>query len=118
MTVDAANAANPFSAQNMAKVDTTRPGHYVSDASGNPVALTNYSPGFNINNPTALTYLGELSAKPYKKLRLNGSNKTQPQNKKPKPLTCGLKKKLALTHLTLQKLQQVWLTSTKTRIFN
>lgn len=60
--VDAANAANPFSAQNMAKVDTTRPGHYVNDASGNPVALTSYSPGFDINNKTALTYLGELSA--------------------------------------------------------
>ena len=62
MVVDAANAANPYSAQNMAKVDVTRPGHYVNDPSGNPVALTNYSPGFNINNPTALTYLGELSA--------------------------------------------------------
>jgi hypothetical protein len=66
VTVDAAAAANPFSAQNMAKVDTTRPGHYVNDASGNPVALTNYSPGFDINNPTALTYLGELSANPTK----------------------------------------------------
>jgi len=62
MVVDAAAAANPFSAQNMAKVDTTRPGHYVNDASGNPVALTSYSPGFDINNKTALTYLGELSA--------------------------------------------------------
>jgi len=62
VTVDAAQAANPFSAQNMAKVDTTRPGHYVNDASGNPVALTSYSPGFDINNKTALTYLGELSA--------------------------------------------------------
>jgi hypothetical protein len=66
LQVDAANAANPYSAQNMAKVDTTRPGHYVNDASGNPVALTNYSPGFDINNPTALTYLGELSANPTK----------------------------------------------------
>jgi hypothetical protein len=66
IVVDAANAANPFSAQNMAKVDTTRPGQYVQDASGNPVALTNYSPGFDINNPTALTYLGELSANPTK----------------------------------------------------
>lgn len=62
MVVDAAQAANPYSAQNMAKVDVTRPGHYVNDANGNPVALTNYSPGFDINNPTALTYLGELSA--------------------------------------------------------
>ena len=61
IVVDAANAANPFSAQNMAKVDVTRPGHYVNDASGNPVALTNYSPGFDINNPTALTYLGKNS---------------------------------------------------------
>ena len=61
--VDAANAANPFSAQNMAKVDTTRPGHYVDDPiTGKTVALTNYSPGFDINNKTALTYLGELSA--------------------------------------------------------
>jgi hypothetical protein len=59
MVVDAANAANPYSAQNMAKVDVTRPGHYVDDASGNPVALTNYSPGFDINNTTALTYLGQ-----------------------------------------------------------
>ena len=63
MVVDAAAAANPYSAQNMAKVDTTRPGHYVQDPSGNYVALTGYSPGFDINNPTALTYLGELSAK-------------------------------------------------------
>jgi hypothetical protein len=62
MVVDAAAAANPYSAQNMAKVDVTRPGHYVNDASGNPVALTSYSPGFDINNKTALTYLGELSA--------------------------------------------------------
>jgi hypothetical protein len=62
MVVDAAAAANPYSAQNMAKVDVTRPGHYVNDPSGNPVALTNYSPGFDINNPTALTYLGELTA--------------------------------------------------------
>jgi hypothetical protein len=67
VTVDAANAANPFSAQNMAKVDTTRPGHYVTDTTtGQPVALTNYSPGFDINNTTALTYLGELSANPTK----------------------------------------------------
>ena len=67
MTVDAANAANPYSAQNMAKVDTTRPGHYVTDTTtGQPVALTNYSPGFDINNTTALTYLGELSANPTK----------------------------------------------------
>jgi len=61
--VDAANAANPYSAQNMAKVDITRPGQYVQDAEGNYVALSANSPGFNINNPTALTYLGELSAK-------------------------------------------------------
>ena len=58
--VDAANAANPFSAQNMAKVDIKRPGQYVQDASGNYVALSAYSPGFDINNPTALTYIGEL----------------------------------------------------------
>jgi len=63
MVVDAANAANPYSAQNMAKVDVTRPGQYVNDASGNPVALSYYSPGFDINNPTALTYLGELSSR-------------------------------------------------------
>jgi len=63
MVVDAATAANPYSAQNMAKVDVTRPGHYVQDASGNYVALTGYSPGFDINNPTAQTYLGELTAK-------------------------------------------------------
>jgi len=61
--VDAANAANPFSAQNMAKVDIKRPGQYVQDASGNYVALSAYSPGFDINNPTALTYIGELLAK-------------------------------------------------------
>jgi len=63
MVVDAANAANPYSAQNMAKVDVTRPGQYVYDASGNPVTLSANSPGFNANNPTALTYLGELAAK-------------------------------------------------------
>lgn len=67
MTVDAANAANPFSAQNMAKVDTTRPGQYVQDpATGQYVALTNYSPGFNINNQETLLRLGELSASPTK----------------------------------------------------
>ena len=63
MVVDAAAAANPYSAQNMAKVDVTRPGQYVSDASGNPVALSAGVAGFNANNPTALTYLGELAAK-------------------------------------------------------
>ena len=60
--VDAARAANPYSAQNMAKVDVTRQGQYVYDASGNPVALTSYSAGFDINNPTALQSLGELRA--------------------------------------------------------
>jgi hypothetical protein len=60
LQVDAANAANPFSAQNMAKVDITRQGQYVYDESGNPVALTTYSPGFDINNPRALQGLGEL----------------------------------------------------------
>jgi hypothetical protein len=61
--VDAAQAANPFSAQNMAKVDTTRQGHYVTNpVTGETAALTNYSPGFDINNKTALTYLGEASA--------------------------------------------------------
>jgi hypothetical protein len=60
MVVDAANAANPYSAQNMAKVDITRQGQYVQDAAGNYVALSAYSPGFDINNPTALTYIGEL----------------------------------------------------------
>ena len=64
MVVDAANAANPYSAQNMAKVDTTRPGQYVTDpTTGRPVALSAYSPGFDINNPTALTYIGELISK-------------------------------------------------------
>jgi hypothetical protein len=62
MVVDAAQAANPYSAQNMAKVDVTRPGQYVQDASGNYVTLSANSPGFNANNPTALTYLGELAA--------------------------------------------------------
>jgi hypothetical protein len=47
MVVDAANAANPYSAQNMAKVDITRPGQYVQDAAGNYVALSAYSPGFD-----------------------------------------------------------------------
>jgi hypothetical protein len=64
MVVDAANAANPYSAQNMARVDTTRPGQYVTDPNtGRPVALSAYSPGFDINNPTALTYIGELIAR-------------------------------------------------------
>jgi hypothetical protein len=63
MVVDAAAAANPYSAQNMAKVDVTRPGQYVYDPSGNPVALSAGVAGFNANNPTALTYLGELAAK-------------------------------------------------------
>lgn len=62
--VDAARAANPYSAQNMAKVDVTRQGQYVTDpTTGNPVALSAYSAGFDINNPTALTYLGELASR-------------------------------------------------------
>lgn len=62
--VDAANAANPYSAQNMAKVDVTRQGQYVDDPiTGETVALTSYSPGYDATNPTALTYLGELRAK-------------------------------------------------------
>jgi hypothetical protein len=67
LQVDAAAAANPYSAQNMAKVDTTRPGQYVQDpATGQYVALTNYSPGFDINNQETLLRLGELSASPTK----------------------------------------------------
>jgi len=61
--VDAANAANPYSAQNMAKVDVTRPGQYVQDAAGNAVALTPGVAGYDASNPTALTYLGELRAR-------------------------------------------------------
>jgi hypothetical protein len=61
--VDAANAANPYSAQNMAKVDVTRPGQYVQDEGGNYVALSPNVAGYNANNPTALTYLGELRAR-------------------------------------------------------
>ena len=61
--VDAANAANPYSAQNMAKVDITRPGQYVQDEGGNYVALSPNVAGYNANNPTALTYLGELRAR-------------------------------------------------------
>jgi len=58
--VDAATRANPYSAQNMAKVDVTRQGQYVDDPiTGETVALTSYSPGFDINNKTALTYIGE-----------------------------------------------------------
>jgi hypothetical protein len=60
--VDAANAANPYSAQNMAKVDITRPGQYVQDEGGNYVALSPNVAGFDINNPTALQSLGELRA--------------------------------------------------------
>jgi len=60
--VDAALAANPYSAQNMAKVDITRPGQYVEDAGGNYVALSPNVAGFDINNPTALQSLGELRA--------------------------------------------------------
>jgi len=61
--VDAANAANPYSAQNMAKVDVTRPGQYVQDEGGNYVALTPNVAGYDATNPTALTYLGELRAR-------------------------------------------------------
>ena len=61
--VDAANAANPYSAQNMAKVDVTRPGQYVEDAAGNAVALSPNVAGYDATNPTALTYLGELRAR-------------------------------------------------------
>jgi hypothetical protein len=58
--VNAALAANPYSAQNMAKVDVTRQGQYVDNPiTGETVALTSYSPGFDINNKTALTYIGE-----------------------------------------------------------
>jgi hypothetical protein len=61
--VDAANAANPYSAQNMAKVDITRPGQYVQDAGGDYVALSPNVAGYDATNPTALTYLGELRAR-------------------------------------------------------
>jgi hypothetical protein len=62
--VNAALAANPYSAQNMAKVDVTRPGQYVDNPiTGETVALTSYSPGYDATNPTALTYLGELRAR-------------------------------------------------------
>ena len=61
--VDAARAANPYSAQNMAKVDVTRPGQYVQDAGGNYVALSPNVAGYDASNPTALTYLGELRAR-------------------------------------------------------
>jgi len=44
-------------------VDTTRPGQYVTDpATGNAVALSAYSPGFDPNNKITQTYLGELAA--------------------------------------------------------
>jgi hypothetical protein len=39
------------------------PGQSVTDASGAEVQLTSYRPGFDINNPTALTYLGELRSR-------------------------------------------------------
>jgi len=62
--VDAATRANPYSAQNMARVDVTRPGQYVDNPiTGETVALTSYSPGYDATNPTALTYLGELRAR-------------------------------------------------------
>lgn len=45
-------------------VDVTKPGQYVTDpATGNAVALSAYSPGFDPNNKVAQTYLGELAAK-------------------------------------------------------
>jgi hypothetical protein len=61
--VNAALAANPYSAQNMAKVDITRPGQYVQDEGGNYVALSPNVAGYDATNPTALTYLGELRAR-------------------------------------------------------
>jgi hypothetical protein len=61
--VDAATRANPYSAQNMAKVDITRPGQYVQDEGGNYVALSPNVAGYDATNPTALTYLGELRAR-------------------------------------------------------
>jgi len=61
--VDAARAANPYSAQNMAKVDITRPGAYVQDEGGSYVALTPGVAGFDITNPTALQSLGELRSR-------------------------------------------------------
>ena len=45
-------------------VDTTKPGQYVTDpTTGNAVALSAYSPGFDPNNKITQTYLGELAAK-------------------------------------------------------
>jgi hypothetical protein len=44
-------------------VDVTKPGQYVTDpATGNAVALSAYSPGFDPNNKITQTYLGELAA--------------------------------------------------------
>jgi hypothetical protein len=44
------------------KVDPTQPGQYVQDpTTGQYVALSAYSPGFDPNNPITKTYLGELA---------------------------------------------------------
>ena len=102
--VDAANAANPFSAQNMANVDVTRPGHYVTDpTTGKPVALTSYSPGFDINNPTALTYLGELTAKGAQSDAANYFNQNATADQKAKAASLWAAEKARLDALDAAK---------------
>lgn len=104
MVVDAAQAANPYSAQNMANVDVTRPGHYVTDpTTGKPVALTSYSPGFDINNPTALTYLGELSAKGAQSDAANYFNQNATADQKAKAASLWATEKARLDALDAAK---------------
>ncbi len=103
LQVDAAAAANPFSAQNMAKVDVTRPGQYVQDASGNYVALSAYSPGFDINNPTALTYLGELSSRGGQDTTSQYFNKIATAEQKAKAADLWAKEKARLDALDASK---------------
>lgn len=104
LQVDAANAANPFSAQNMAKVDVTRPGQYVTDSTtGQPVALSAYSPGFDINNPTALTYLGELSSRGGQDTTSQYFNKIATAEQKAKAADLWAKEKARLDALDASK---------------
>jgi hypothetical protein len=94
--VDAANAANPFSAQNMAKVDVTRPGQYVNDASGNPVALSAGVAGFDANNPTALTHLGELASRGGQNTTVEAFNQIATPEQKAKAADLWTKEKARL----------------------
>ena len=104
MVVDAAAAANPYSAQNMANVDITRPGAYVQDPStGQYVALTPGTAGYNINNPMALQSYGEIASRGVADSSLTAFNQIATPEQKAKAADLWTKEKARLDALDAAK---------------